>query len=668
MNFLNRILIKWRIFGGFGLIVALGVGMAVYGVWGLSSVQTNVDQLTRLSVNTVRVLKTSRLLESMRRATTRYATAPDPALAKEFTDNQAKSEQFLRDSVKDSISPDRLRIYNATLEELTQHRGVFDQLVKSATSAEENRAKLLTGGDELLAATGRLIDAARASGNATVTNRAVDVRVAILLVEVANWNFLATSDPKGPAVFQTNVEKASVALEALQNAAGDELHAQITPVTAALQAYKTSFEGASAAILVRTAIFLKGINPQQADMQKNLQEAEDSLTKDFDAAKESAESIVVTTSRTQQILAVLSFLIGGAFAFLIGGSITRPLGQMTAAMAKLAAGDKTVAIPSADAKDEIGDMAKAVLVFKTNMVETDRLAKAQEAERVQKEKRGVAVEALTRGFEAKIGRLVGMLSSAATEMQATSQSMSSMAGDTSERSATVATAAEEASTNVQTVASAAEELSASVAEISRQVAQSAKVAGKAVTDAKKTNETVQALAVGAQKIGDVVSLIQQIASQTNLLALNATIEAARAGEAGKGFAVVASEVKSLANQTAKATEEIGAQIDQIQGATKQAVEAIQGIGTVIDEINEIAAAIAAAVEQQGSATQEIARNVQQAAAGTQEVTRNITSVKESSTASGEAANQVLSAASDLSRQAESLTTEVNSFIADIKAA
>jgi methyl-accepting chemotaxis protein len=378
---------------------------------------------------------------------------------------------------------------------------------------------------------------------------------------------------------------------------------------------------------------------------------------------------VYSTSRYWIIGALIAAIVlglGAAWAIVSG--VSGPILKITDIMSKLAKRDLSVAVLGVDRKDEVGKIAKAVQVFKDSMVEADRLAAAQEAERAVKEKRAAALETLTKSFEAKVGQRVATLSSAATEMQSTSQSMSTMASDTSERSVTVASAAEEAASNVQTVASATEELSSSVAEITRQVAQSAKIAGRAVEDAKRTDATVQTLASGAQKIGEVVTLIQQIASQTNLLALNATIEAARAGEAGKGFAVVASEVKSLANQTAKATEEIAGQIEQIRGATGEAVSAIRGIGEVINEMNGIAAQIAAAVEQQGATTKEIARNVQQAASGAQDVTRNITSVKESSTASGAAASQVLAAASELSQQAEGLTAEVNTFITEVKAA
>ena len=271
-------------------------------------------------------------------------------------------------------------------------------------------------------------------------------------------------------------------------------------------------------------------------------------------------------------------------------------------------------------------------------------------------------------FEVSVGHLVGSMASGSTQMQATASGMANTATRTNQQATTVAAAAEEASAGVQTAAAAAEELTASIHEISRQVAQSTKITGKAVEDARRTDTIVRALADGAQKIGDVVQLITGIAAQTNLLALNATIEAARAGDAGKGFAVVASEVKSLAGQTAKATEDIGAQIRQIQDATGEAVQAIKAIGATIEEVNTIASNIAAAVEEQGAATAEIARNVQQTAASTQEVTVTILGVSQAANEAGGAAEQVLGAASDLSRQAEQLTSEVSRFVAGIHAA
>jgi methyl-accepting chemotaxis protein len=271
-------------------------------------------------------------------------------------------------------------------------------------------------------------------------------------------------------------------------------------------------------------------------------------------------------------------------------------------------------------------------------------------------------------FEQSVKGVVDAVASAATELQASSQSMSATAEETSRQSTTVAAASEEATANVQTVASAAEELSASVMEISRQVTKSVQIAGAAVEEAKKTDTTVQGLATAAQKIGDVVKLISDIAGQTNLLALNATIEAARAGEAGKGFAVVASEVKNLANQTARATDEITSQIGAIQTATHDAVEAIRSIATTIAEMNQISTAISAAVEEQGATTKEIARNVAQAATGSANVAETISGVSRAASETGSSAGQVLNAAGELSVQAERLRREVDNFLGSVRSA
>jgi ABC-type transporter Mla subunit MlaD len=314
---------------------------------------------------------------------------------------------------------------------------------------------------------------------------------------------------------------------------------------------------------------------------------------------------------------------------------------------------------------------RAVIAAVTSRVMLDMdiaISVYQQALTVDRQQRGVAVDALLRGFEATTGALVSTVASAATELRATAQSLSSTSDQTTMQAAGVASAVEEASVNVQTVASAAEELSSSIAEISRQVTQSSAIAAKAVEDARRTDAIVKTLASGAQKIGDVVGLISSIAGQTNLLALNATIEAARAGDAGKGFAVVASEVKSLANQTAKATGDISTQIAEIQAATSEAVHAIETIVQTIDELSRIAASIAASVEEQGAATQEIARNVQEAASGTQEVSTNIIGVSRGAQETGSATTLVLKAAGELWERAEQINKDVGQFIRAVKAA
>ena len=368
-------------------------------------------------------------------------------------------------------------------------------------------------------------------------------------------------------------------------------------------------------------------------------------------------------------LAVVSVVAATLIGWLyIGRNLVARVVALDRTMRRLSEGDLTAGVVVTGHLDEIGHMAETVVVFRENMLRAEQLTAERAAEQAVKEKRSERLDGLTHGFEDRVGGLVGLVASAASQLQTTARSMTGTAGETTQQAANVAAAAEEASVNVQTVASAAEELAASIGEISRQVAQSAKVAGKAVEDAKRTDVVVRDLADAAQKIGEVVGLISNIAGQTNLLALNATIEAARAGDAGKGFAVVASEVKSLATQTAKATEDIGRQIAQIQGSTAEAVASIQGIGATIGEVSNIAAAIAAAVEEQGAATQEIARNVQQASAGTLAVTTNIAGVGEGANNTGAAATEVLDAAGALTRQAEELHGAVSQFIREVKTA
>jgi methyl-accepting chemotaxis protein len=375
---------------------------------------------------------------------------------------------------------------------------------------------------------------------------------------------------------------------------------------------------------------------------------------------------------SSRILILIGLGLAGSACLIAGwmivSGVSTPIRAMTVAMSRLAQHDLTIQIEGAQRKDEVGQMANAVQVFKDSMVEGDRLKAEQEEAQRAAAKRAALVDQLTRDFDVKVQGVVQGVASQATQMEASAQAMSATAEEATKQAGAVAAASEQGAANVQTVASAAEELSSSIAEIGRQVSHSSQIATNAVTEAAKANEMVQGLLSASQKIGEIVALINAIADQTNLLALNATIEAARAGEAGKGFAVVAAEVKNLATQTSKATEEIGAQITSVQGATQNAVNAIASIGKTIGEIDQIATTIAAAVEEQGAATQEIARNVEEAAKGTQEVSSNIGGVTEAANSTGAGANQVLAAARTLSKQSGDMRELVQTFLTQVKAA
>ena len=391
-----------------------------------------------------------------------------------------------------------------------------------------------------------------------------------------------------------------------------------------------------------------------------------------DAAKTADQMTVDANSSIRAIFVAsgIGLLAGLAIALWIGiKGLARPIADLKTVMEAFARNELKANVPGIKRRDEVGEMARTVEVFKTNGLEVERMKADQQATELRTaQQRKADMIKLANDFENAVGEIIETASSASTELEASASTLTATAVRSQELTIMVAAASEEASTNVQSVASATEEMTSSVNEISRQVQDSARIANEAVGQARTTTERVSELSKAAARIGDVVELINTIAGQTNLLALNATIEAARAGEAGRGFAVVASEVKALAEQTAKATGEIGQQISGIQAATQESVNAIKEISGTIEKLSEISSTIAAAVEEQGAATQEISRNVQQAAQGTQQVSSNITDVQRGASETGSASSQVFSAAQSLSGDSNRLKLEVGKFLNTVRAA
>jgi methyl-accepting chemotaxis protein len=401
----------------------------------------------------------------------------------------------------------------------------------------------------------------------------------------------------------------------------------------------------------------------------SVQQLVEGVRKETDAATWMARQDISFATMVMLALGAATLLGSALFVWrYVGANILHRIGALQRSMRLLSDGDLETEIYRSKQKDEIAAMADALEVFRESMIRARSLSNEQDTDRVTKSERAARMETRIVEFEASVRAALDNLQRSAGSMEATAQGMSSTADRSNALVSAVATAAEETSTNVQSVSAGTEELSSSIAEIGRQVVNSAQVARKAVEEAGATDTTMQGLADNASRISVVVDLIQVIASQTNLLALNATIEAARAGEAGRGFAVVASEVKSLASQTAKATDEIRTQISSMQEVTTSAVSAIRNIGQTIGEINEVTTAIAAAVEEQGAATREIARNIQHAAGGTTQVSSHIVGVSSASAEAGTAAAQVLNASAALRREAEGLRADIDTFLSNIRAA
>ncbi|QRM29531.1 methyl-accepting chemotaxis protein [Microvirga sp. VF16] len=363
-----------------------------------------------------------------------------------------------------------------------------------------------------------------------------------------------------------------------------------------------------------------------------------------------------------------TLLFGLILNFIVGRSISLPLTRLQQAMRRLADGDAASEIPFTGATDEIGAMARTVLVFRDNARERERLTREREGMAAIDAERAHTISNAIMAFDASVEQILAEVRQVTGDLAKASGQLEGSANHVTQQAQIAGAASTRTAHNMSAVASAAEELDASLAEVAAQTNASAQASERAVAEARGASGSMSTLSTATSQIGEVANLIRSIAAQTNLLALNATIEAARAGEAGKGFAVVASEVKDLAGQTAKATEEIARQIEAVQAASRETLVALGTVQASVEDLAGVVSTVAGTVSQQTAAVSEIARSVAQVSTEAQAGTSAIETTQGVASQSLDAARNVADLSVALESQAQRLGAEIGQFLQSVRAA
>ncbi|MEQ8396730.1 HAMP domain-containing methyl-accepting chemotaxis protein [Thalassobaculum sp.] len=669
-NAFSNMKIGARLFGGFGVVLGLLVLLAGIVSFKLLTIKGNVVEYRATAVNTNQIGRVQANVLMTRMGVKDFIINASPEAIATVKERHAKAMALFDEAEKTVLKDDERSILDNMQGKMETYGSTFDAVTALQDKRNEVVESVLNAnGPKIRKNLSDVMETAYRDSDPLAAFYAGRAQESLMLGRLYAQKFLLTNEAEA---FERTVaelseldENYAELLSELQNPERRELVQGAREMT---QAYVAGIKNVAAIIDERNGLIrgtLDVIGPEVAtlveEMKLGYKDTQDTLGPEMQAGAELSVAIALA-------VAAVAVLIGIAAAFVIAGSIKGPVNSLTGAMGRLSDGDLETEIPSTENKDEIGVMARAVQVFKDNMVRARELEEQEKLQQAERNRRAEAMEQAINEFQTLSAERLEALRGVSDELGRSADTLAGVANETKEQSTGAAVASDQTAANVQSVSAAAEEMDSSFGEIVSQVSRASTSVENTSGRARQTLTSIEDLQAQSEGIAQVIELITGIAEQTNLLALNATIEAARAGEAGKGFAVVASEVKSLATQTGKATEEIADKIRRVQESCGTSVEAVRAIVSSIEEVNEISAAISAAVEQQKAATSEITRNMQEAARGTEQLSSNIARVNEATDRTSSTVGGVTDAARRTGTEASAMRDAIDGFIGRVKAA
>jgi methyl-accepting chemotaxis protein len=363
--------------------------------------------------------------------------------------------------------------------------------------------------------------------------------------------------------------------------------------------------------------------------------------------------------------AIVSLLTFAGVMLLLSRHITRPLMQITEAVRAVARGDWKSEVAGVERVDEVGDIARAVIVLQRSLQERDRLrSDVAHAESVKK--RREALEDAIRRFDRIMRSVLLSVSNSVETMDETARELARVSAVAEGEAVEAAFVSENTVSNVSSVRSATERLSAAISETVDGIRQAADVIALSNTAALSASASAEGLARTTGEIDAIMRAIAEIAAQTNALALNATVQASRAAGSGN-FAAVVSDIKALANRIRNASDDITQRLVTIRGATGETVGSVRSIVQKLDIVLHQTRAIALAMERQDAVTREIAESMSAAANGSVNVSSSVERLKATIEDARGASMKVVTKATDMADEAHRLDSTVKSFLREVTA-